>query len=71
VIDRIAPVPLLVAHGASDWLIHPRHAHELFARAGQPKSLLVIERALHAENILVDEPEPLVSALAAFFDSRL
>jgi fermentation-respiration switch protein FrsA (DUF1100 family) len=71
VVDRIAPVPLLVAHGTADWLIPPRHARELFARAGEPKSLLMIERALHAENILVDEPEPLLSALAGFFDSRL
>lgn len=71
VVDRIAPTPLLVAHGAADWLIPPAHARALFARAGEPKSLVMIERALHAENILVDEPEPLVAALIAFFDSRL
>ena len=71
VVDRIAPTPLLIAHGSADWLIPPRHAHELFARAGEPKSLVMIERGLHAENILVDEPEPLFAALQGFFESRL
>jgi uncharacterized protein len=71
VVDRIAPTPLLVAHGTADWLIPPAHARDLFARAGEPKSLVMIERALHAENILVDEPEPLVSALITFFESSL
>jgi uncharacterized protein len=67
-VDRIAPTPLLIAHGAADFLIPPGHARALFARAGEPKSLLVIARALHAENMLVDDPEPLVGALLSFFD---
>lgn len=71
VVDRIAPTPLLVAHGAADWLIPPTHARDLFARAGEPKSLVMIERALHAENILVDDAEPLLRALIAFFDRAL
>jgi fermentation-respiration switch protein FrsA (DUF1100 family) len=71
VVDRIAPTPLLIAHGSADWLIPPRHARDLFARAGEPKSLVLIERGLHAENILVDEPEPLYAALDAFFGTRL
>ena len=71
VVDRIAPTPLLIAHGTEDWLIPPRHARELFARAGEPKSLVMLERGLHAENILVDEPEPLFAALEAFFREKL
>jgi fermentation-respiration switch protein FrsA (DUF1100 family) len=71
VVDRIAPTPLLIAHGSADWLIPPRHARDLFARAGEPKSLVLIERGLHAENILVDEPEPLFAALEEFFTARL
>ena len=70
-VDGIAPTPLLIAHGLSDWLIPPSHARDLFARAGEPKSLLLIDRALHAENILVDDPEPLVGALTGFFDRAL
>lgn len=71
VIDRIAPVPLLVAQGGADWLIPETHARALFARAGEPKSFLRLDRGLHAETILLDDPEPLLSALCAFFDARL
>jgi pimeloyl-ACP methyl ester carboxylesterase len=70
-VERIAPTPLLIAHGLADWLIPPAHARDLFARAGGPKNLVLIERALHSENILVDEPEPLLGALTAFFDRTL
>jgi uncharacterized protein len=71
VVDRIAPTPLLIAHGRADWLIPPRHAQVLYARAGEPKSLVMIDRGLHAENILVDEPEPLFAVLEEFFRTRL
>ena len=71
VIGRIAPVPLLIAHGTADWLVPPAHAHALFDLAGEPKTLLMLERALHAEYILVQDPEPLVTSLLAFFDARL
>ena len=37
---------------------------------GAPE-LLLIERGLHAEYMLVDEPAPLVEGLLAFFQSRL
>jgi len=71
VIDRIAPVPLLVAQGTADWLIPGHHAQALFARAGEPKELAMLAGALHAENMLLDDPEPLLSALVAFFAARL
>ena len=71
VVDRIAPTPLLIAHGGADWLIPPSHARALFARAGEPKSLVLLDRGLHAENILLDDPEPLILALTRFFDSHL
>ena len=71
VVDRIAPTPLLIAHGSADWLIPPRHAQALYARAGEPKSLVLIDHGLHAENILLDDPEPLFAALEKFFGARL
>ena len=71
VVDRIAPAPLLIAHGGADWLIPPSHARALFARAGEPKSLVMLDRGLHAENILLDDPEPLLAALGEFFDTQL
>src|SRR5262249_48879316 len=71
VIDRIPPVPLLIAHGTADWLVPPDHARTLFERAGEPKSLVMLEGALHAEYILLQDPEPLVKALLDFFSARL
>ncbi len=70
-VSRIAPVPLLVAHGADDWLVAPSHARRLYDAAREPRELLLLERGLHAENILADDPEPLVRALLDFFRRRL
>ena len=66
-VARIAPRPLLIVHGADDWLIPARHARRLYERAGEPKTLVVVERGLHAENMLADEPEALIAPLSAFF----
>jgi len=66
-IHRIAPVPLLIAHGTADWLVPVGHARVLYARAGEPKRLVLVERGLHAETMLVDDPEPLLQPLAEFF----
>lgn len=70
-VQQIAPVPLLVVHGTADWLVPARHAEVLFARAGEPKQLLLIERGLHAESMLLDDPEPLLEPLARFFAETL
>ena len=70
-VHRIAPTPLLIAHGTADWLIPVKHARALYARAGEPKQLVLLEGALHAENILADDPEPLLLPLLEFFDREL
>jgi pimeloyl-ACP methyl ester carboxylesterase len=70
-VHRIAPVPLLVVHGSADWLVPPHHARVLYARAGEPKSLVLVDRGLHAENMLVDDPEPLLAPLLEFFGRAL
>jgi fermentation-respiration switch protein FrsA (DUF1100 family) len=70
-VERIAPTPLLIVHGSDDWLIPAKHAHALYARAREPKTLLLLPGALHAENILADDPEPLLEPLASFFDKYL
>jgi pimeloyl-ACP methyl ester carboxylesterase len=70
-VSRIAPRPLLIVHGADDWLIPAKHARRLYEKAGEPKTLVLIERGLHAENMLADEPEALIAPLARFFRSIL
>ena len=47
VVQRISPRPLLLIHGRLDPLVPVRHAHELYARAREPKKLIVIPRGSH------------------------
>jgi pimeloyl-ACP methyl ester carboxylesterase len=70
-VHRIAPVPLLIAHGTADWLVAVRHAHVLHARAGEPKTLVLVEGGLHAETMLLDDPEPLLAPLTRFLADTL
>ena len=43
----IAPRSLLLVHGNLDETVPISHAHELFAKAGEPKQLVVLEGAGH------------------------
>jgi fermentation-respiration switch protein FrsA (DUF1100 family) len=47
VVERIAPRPLLIVHGAADDVVDPAHAERLYARAGGPKSLWIVPGATH------------------------
>jgi uncharacterized protein len=71
VMHRIAPTPLLIVHGGDDWLVSPAHARRLYARAGEPRELVLLPRGLHAEYILADDPESLLAPLRAFFARHL
>ena len=46
-IADIAPRPLLLIHGNLDETVPISHAHELLAKAGEPKQLVVLETAGH------------------------
>ena len=43
----IAPSPLLLVHGSRDETVDVSHAHKLYARAGEPKRLVIIDGAGH------------------------
>ena len=49
VVDDIAPVPLLLIHGADDRVIPFHHGRELFDKAKEPKQLWVIKNGRHTE----------------------
>lgn len=57
VVARIAPVPALFVHGAKDWLIRPYHSEQLWAQAGQPKQLVIVPEAGHAEKMFDEQPD--------------
>jgi pimeloyl-ACP methyl ester carboxylesterase len=52
-IARLAPRPLLMIHGRADTYIKPEMAQALFARAGQPKELWMVEGAKHNQSLHV------------------
>ena len=43
----IAPRPLLLVHGGKDELVDVSHARKLYARAGEPKQIIIIDGAGH------------------------
>lgn len=45
----IAPRPLLIVHGAHDGYIPPWHSERLYAAAGQPKRLWLVDGADHCQ----------------------
>lgn len=51
VIDRIAPVPLLILHGDADRVVPPHHADRLHAAAGEPKRVWHLAGARHIEAV--------------------
>ncbi len=46
-VERIAPRPLLLIHGEWDPTVHPNSAKMLFARAHEPKEIVMVPRAGH------------------------
>jgi pimeloyl-ACP methyl ester carboxylesterase len=52
VVDRIAPRPLLLVHGADDVVVPAAEATRNHAAAGEPKRVVLVERAGHGETIV-------------------
>jgi uncharacterized protein len=45
----VTPTPLLVVHGTVDPFVPPRHAEQVYATAGEPKSIVWIETTNHVQ----------------------
>jgi len=70
VIDRIAPRPLLLMHGVEDEVIPIANAHALFARAGEPKELWLLDGLKHCR-ALEEAYDDFRDRMLAFFDRWL
>ncbi len=46
-VSRLSPRPLLLVHGGQDETVAVSHAHRLYARAGEPKRLVIVSGAGH------------------------
>ena len=68
VVSKIAPVPIYFVHGGKDWIIKSTHSEKLFQQAQEPKKLLIIDEAGHAEKIFDSSPDEFIKACVAWFD---
>jgi pimeloyl-ACP methyl ester carboxylesterase len=57
IVDQISPVPILFIHGKKDWLISYQHSEKLYQKAREPKKLVILPQAGHAEKIFDADPE--------------
>jgi fermentation-respiration switch protein FrsA (DUF1100 family) len=70
VVDRISPRPLLLMHGVEDEIVPVANAHALYASAGEPKELWLIDNLKHCQ-ALEEAYEPFKRRLLGFFDRWL
>lgn len=59
-IGAVAPRPVLIVHGTEDEVVPVEHAHRLFAQAGEPRELVLLDGVLHR---LRQEPRALQAAV--------
>lgn len=73
VVDRIAPRPLLIVHGAVNELYKPIEARSLYEHAAEPKRLTFLEERGHTEWMFDDSPtfRELVALLHEFLTGAL
>ncbi len=70
VIGRIAPRPLLIIHGGKDGVTPVANAHRLYAAAGEPKDLWIVDDARHCGAYFLDREE-YVRRVTGFFEHWL
>jgi pimeloyl-ACP methyl ester carboxylesterase len=71
VVSDIAPAPIYFIHGEKDWIIKPEHSKKLFTKARDPKKLLIVEQAGHAEKIFDLNPDEFIKECLMWFKDTL
>jgi uncharacterized protein len=69
-VARIAPRPLLLIHGGADATIPVSHTYRVYAAAGEPKELWVVEGAPHCGAYFADR-QAYCRRIAGFFARHL
>jgi pimeloyl-ACP methyl ester carboxylesterase len=70
-IAQLANVPILLVHGSRDAIVRATHSRRLFAAAGEPKRLEIIEGGGHAEALFRDNPAQFVGLVGPFLIQTL
>jgi fermentation-respiration switch protein FrsA (DUF1100 family) len=71
VVEQIAPRPILFIHAGNDNLVSPEESQALYARAREPKQLLVIPGVTHVDFYLGDALEEVTAASLDWFRRHL
>lgn len=71
VVARIAPRPIFFIHAGNDNLVPVEEAQTLYARAGEPKQLLILPGVTHVDFYLGDALEQVTSASLEWFRRHL
>ena len=71
VVGRIAPRPALFIHAGNDTLVSPEESQSLYARAREPKQLLILPGVTHVDFYLGDALEQVTSVSRDWFVRHL
>ena len=71
IVAQVSPTPVFFIHGSKDWLIKPRHSERLFAQAAEPKRIMIMPDAGHAEKIYDTHPEEFLGLCREWFEQTL
>ena len=64
-------VPILLIHGGADTVVYPRHSRQLYDHTQGPRALLIIPRAGHAHELILEYLPDCAAALTQWFDQTL
>jgi alpha-beta hydrolase superfamily lysophospholipase len=70
-IPAVAPSPVLIVHGTADPFFPPSEAEALYAAAGEPKGLWLIDGGGHAEGLFSRPGQPVVRSEVDAFAAEL
>lgn len=70
VLDKIN-CPILFIHGKNDWTIESEQSQILYNLAKEPKKILILNSAEHAEALYWDKPKEFYSAVMDWFEKYL
>lgn len=71
VVDKVSPRPVLFVHGRNDWLIYFEHSEKLFQKAKEPKNIIFVDDAGHAEKIFDEKPDEFMNICTDWFTKTL
>ena len=70
-IQRLAGLPILFIHGTRDVIVGVQHSHRLYAAAGEPKRLEIIDDGSHAEALFRDDPQGMTHLIGTWWSETL